>query len=400
MTSEPIHAKGDPRQGHPPTLLSVQPVAERGGSDQALLRLTRQLTAAGWAVHVAIPAPSPMAADFASAGVMLHVVPMHRISTSHRPPAWLVYAVAWPKSVLGLWRLSRAVRADVVHSNSLHSWYGWAAALIGRKPHVWHAREIVVQSRAALGVERFLARYFARQVLAISEAVASQLHRSNVLVVHEEADLSEFNPGRAGRAREALGLPDRAPTVGFVGRIDTWKGIDVLLEGVPLLRAGLVGGEVRVVIAGGTVGDKEAYAAGLNRQADDLGVRWLGPLPGPAAADLIADLDCLVLPSTEPEPWGLVLVEALACGTPVVATDAGGAREILAGLPPDAGRLVPPRDASALAGAVAALLPSSTSAGQRRARRVLRAGKPAPYVEIFEAVVAGQAPDPPAGAKP
>ena len=113
MTSEPIHAKGPPRQGHPPTLLSVQPVAERGGSDQALLRLTRQLTAAGWAVHVALPATSPMAADFASAGVKLHVVPMHRISTSHRPAAWLAYVLAWPKSVLGLWRLSRAVRADV-----------------------------------------------------------------------------------------------------------------------------------------------------------------------------------------------------------------------------------------------------------------------------------------------
>jgi glycosyltransferase involved in cell wall biosynthesis len=357
----------------------------------ALLRLTSQLSAAGWTVHVALPAASPMAEEFASAGVALHVVPMHRISTSHRASAWLAYAVGWPKSVFELWRLSRRAQADVVHSNSLHSWYGWAAARLAGKPHVWHAREIVVQSRAALGVERFLALHFARQVLAISEAVASQLHRSNVLVVHEEADAAEFHPGRAGRARKVLGLSDEALTVGYVGRIDTWKGIDVLLDSVPLLRAHLAAKAIEIVVAGGAVGDKEAYGERLRSQAEQLGVLWLGPLPGPVAADLIADLDCLVLPSTEPEPWGLVLVEALACGTPVVATDAGGAREILAGLPPEGGRLVPPRDPAGLAAAVAELLPSTTNTELRRARPVLRAGQPAPYAEIFGAVIEGPA---------
>jgi glycosyltransferase involved in cell wall biosynthesis len=390
VTSEPTH-RGVPGRGRPPTVLSVQPVAERGGSDLALLRLTRQLSAAGWAVHVALPAASPMAEEFASAGVIIHVVPMHRISTSHRPSAWLAYALRWPKSVLGLWRLGRHTQADVVHSNSLHSWYGWAAARLAGKPHVWHAREIVVQSRAALRVERFLALHFAQRVLAISQAVAAQLHPANVLVVHEEADAAEFYPGRAGRAREVLGLDDAAVTVGYVGRIDTWKGIDVLLDGVALLRSQPAGAGVEVVVAGGTVAGKEAYADRLRARAEQLGVRWLGPLPGPMAADLIADLDCLVLASTEPEPWGLVLVEALACGTPVVATDAGGAREVLSGVPRQAGRLVPPRDPAALAAAVAELLPPATSTELRRGRSVLRAGEPAPYVEIFETVIAGSA---------
>lgn len=378
--------KKPPLAGLPRTVLSVQPVAERGGSDQALLRLTRQLSTAGWDVHVAIPAPSPMAAEFASAGVTLHVVPMQRISTSHTPATWLAYAAGWPGSVLRLARLARSLRADVVHSNSLHSWYGWAAAVLAGKPHIWHAREIVVQSRAALAVERFLALHFARRVVAVSEAVASQLHRPNVVVVHEEADEAEFYPGRAGRARPLVGLPDDALVAGYVGRVDTWKGIDVLLDSVPLLGPD----RPRLVVAGGAVGGKEAYEASLRSRAEELGVLWLGPLPGPEAADLIADLDCLVLASTEPEPWGLVLVEALACGTPVVATDAGGAREIVAGLPPDAGRLVPPGDAAALAGAVTALLPPATSTGERQARRVLRAGEPAPYVRIFEEV-AGRA---------
>jgi glycosyltransferase involved in cell wall biosynthesis len=391
------------------TVLSVQPVAERGGSDQALLRLARQLGKAGWAVHVALPASSPMAAEFTSVGVTLHVLPMRRISTSLGLGTWLAYLVAWPVSVVRLWRLARHVRADVVHSNSLHSWYGWAAAWLARKPHIWHAREIVVQSGSALRLERFLAEHFARRVLAVSAAVASQLDPRNVVVVHEEADPAEFFPGRAGRARKAFGLPDDALVVGYVGRIDTWKGVDVLLEALPRLhgehelaarpshtQAGAQGGaqahaRTEVVVAGGTVADKEEYAESLAIRARELGVHWLGPLPGPVAGDLIADLDCLVCPSTEPEPWGLALVEALASGTPAVGTDAGGAREILAGLPPEAGRLVPPRDPAALAAAIAGLLAPSTSTGLRRARPVLRTGEPAPYPDLFEAVAAASA---------
>ena len=146
-----------------------------------------------------------------------------------------------------------------------------------------------------------------------------------------------------------------------------------------------------MVVAGGTVADKEGYAESLAARARELGVHWLGPLPGPVAGDLIADLDCLVYPSTEPEPWGLVLVEALASGTPAVGTDAGGAREILAGLPPQAGRLVPPRDPAALAAAIASLLAPSTSTELRQARPVLRTGEPAPYPDLFEAVAAASA---------
>jgi glycosyltransferase involved in cell wall biosynthesis len=380
-------AGGQPGQCR--TVLSVQPMAERGGSDQALLTLTGQLTTAGWTVHLALPGTSPMADDFASAGAHLHVVPMRRISTSHDLAAWAGYLLNWPITVVRLWRLARRVHADVLHSNSLHSWYGWAAAVLARRPHVWHAREIVTQSRAALGVERFLARYFACEVLAASGAIAQQLHPGNVRVVYEEADPARFFPGRAGLARQRAGLADDALVVGYVGRIDTWKGIDVLLDALPQLRARRPG--LEAVIAGGTVRDKEGYAKDLAKKATTLGVHWLGPQSGTEAGDLIADLDCLSYPSTLPEPWGLVIVEALACGTPVVASDAGGPREILADLPPDAGILVAPGDAAALAAAIDFLLPAKTSTEQRRQRRALRKGSPPRYPELFEAAASARA---------
>jgi hypothetical protein len=70
------------------TILSVQPVAERGGSDQALLRLVRSLPRGDFDFHIAVPGPSPLAAEFEAAGATLHVVPMARLSTSHSAGQW------------------------------------------------------------------------------------------------------------------------------------------------------------------------------------------------------------------------------------------------------------------------------------------------------------------------
>src|SRR5215471_1708380 len=147
-------------------ILSIQPVAERGGSDQALARLVGSLAHAGWECHIALPDRSPMAGTYEATGAVLHIVPMARISTSASGAGWARYALWWPVTTARLTALARRLDVDVVHTNSLHSWYGWAAAWAARRPHVWHAREIVVQSPSALRLERALCRRFATRVLA------------------------------------------------------------------------------------------------------------------------------------------------------------------------------------------------------------------------------------------
>jgi glycosyltransferase involved in cell wall biosynthesis len=374
-------------------LLSIQPVAERGGSDQALLRLVRSLPPADFDCHVAVPAPHPLAAEFTAAGATLHVVPMRRISTSHGPRDWFDYAAAWPGSIARLTDLGRLQHSDVVHTNSLHSWYGWAVARRLRVPHVWHAREIVVQSRAALHLERFLARRYATRVLAMSEAIAAQLDRANVEVVHDDPEPAEFTPARAGAFRARVGITDDVPLIGSAGRVDTWKGLDLLLDAFLRVRDSVP--EAELVVAGAPVAGKERYADELARRAQATpGVHWLGSRDD--VPDLVADLDVFVLPSTEPEPYGLVLVEALASGTPVVATDRGGPTEIVARAAPGAGRLVPPGEPAALADAVIAQLQARTASTPERAgRRPLLDLEPLRYPAIFRDVVDRGAKPPP-----
>jgi len=352
-----------------PTILYVQPVAERGGSDQALLRLVRLLPSEVSA-HIAVPAEPPLRGQLEAAGATIHLVPMRRLTTSGGLAWWAAYAVGWPVAVARLWRLGRRVGADVVHTNSLHSWYGWAAAALLRRPHLWHAREVVTQSGAALRVERVLTRRFADLVVAVSQTVADQLPGARVEVVLDDADRAAFRPDQAGSFRAAAAIADDVPLVVAASRLDTWKGLEVALEAWPALRAARP--EAVLAIAGAVVAGKEPFARGLRRRAEALeGVRWLGERIDVAA--LVADADVLVALSTTPEPWGLSVVEALACGVPVVASQLGGHVEILRLAATGAGCLVPPGDAEATATALSDLLPSATSTPRRRQRPVLLA---------------------------
>jgi len=344
------------------------------------------LPAGEFECHVVVPAEPPLRAELEASGAAVHLVPMERISTSHGLDTWARYGVGWPVAVTRIAQLIRSLSIDVVHTNSLHSWYGWAAAALTRRPHVWHAREITVQSGAALRVEQILTRHFATRVIAMSQAIADQLPGADVVVIHETVDGSEFSPARAGRFRAAAGIPDDVPLVGAAGRIDTWKGFDVLLDAFPKVRERCP--DAHLVIAGGPVEGKETYAAALRVvAATRASTHWLGPRTD--VPEILADLDVFVMASTEPEPYGLVAVEALASGVPVVMTDAGGPKEIAAQAVPGAARLVPIGDPDALAdGIVATLEARERSNGTARlARPVLREPEPSNrFAEEFRRV--------------
>ena len=109
--------------------------------------MMRSLPRAEFECHVVVPSDPPLRPELEAAGVQVHVLPMRLISRSHGVGAWVAYALAWPMTVVRLASLLRRLRVDVVHTNSWHSWYGWAAARLIRRPHAWHGREIVVQSK-------------------------------------------------------------------------------------------------------------------------------------------------------------------------------------------------------------------------------------------------------------
>jgi D-inositol-3-phosphate glycosyltransferase len=205
-----------------------------------------------------------------------------------------------------------------------------------------------------------------REVVACSDRViASALDEATDLVVEYDADpeLVEvippgvdhtvFFPGDRGEARRALGLEAEAPLLLFVGRIQPLKGVDVALECLAGLRA-----PATLVVVGGPSGaDGPVEVERLHALAERLGVaervRWVPPRPHEALADWYRAADVCLVPSRT-ESFGLVALEAAACGTPVVAADVGGLRSLVDD--GTSGFLVAPRTAEAFAEPVERLL--------------------------------------------
>lgn len=192
----------------------------------------------------------------------------------------------------------------------------------------------------------------ARQLVSVHQA-----DRDRIDVVHPGVDLQVFTPGDRGAARAALGLPADQPTVAFVGRIQPLKAPDVLLRAAALLPG------VRVVIAGGVSGRGLAEPDGLQRLAAELGmadrVSFLPPQPRERLVDVYRAADLVAVPSYS-ESFGLVAVEAQACGTPVVAAAVGGLPVAVAD--GRSGALVPGHEPQRWAQAVNGLLNSDPAA--------------------------------------
>jgi D-inositol-3-phosphate glycosyltransferase len=164
-----------------------------------------------------------------------------------------------------------------------------------------------------------------------------------------------FSPGDRYGARKALGYGlDGSPMLLFVGRIQPLKGLDVAIGALGELERK----HAQLVVVGGPSGpDGEAEAAKALRLADELGVadrvRWIEPQPHHLLATYYRAADVCVVPSRS-ESFGLVALEAAACGTPVVAAAVGGLRTLVEH--GETGYLVEDRQPDVFARAVDALL--------------------------------------------
>ncbi|HEV2779193.1 MAG TPA: D-inositol-3-phosphate glycosyltransferase [Actinophytocola sp.] len=193
----------------------------------------------------------------------------------------------------------------------------------------------------------------ARQLVRLYDADPDK-----VRAIAPGVDLELFRPGDRRAARAGLGLPADAVVLAFVGRIQPLKGPDVLLRAAAeLLRGGAVPRERLVVlVVGGPSGTGLESPTALQELAAELGiadvVRFRPPQPAPVLADVFRAADVVAMPSHS-ESFGLVALEAQACGTPVVAAAVGGLRLVVAD--GSSGLLVAGHDPAAWADALASV---------------------------------------------
>jgi glycosyltransferase involved in cell wall biosynthesis len=238
-----------------------------------------------------------------------------------------------------------------------HYYYpdGVAAALLARhfkKPFAVTARGSDVNLIAQHAMPRRFMRWAANRASAsigVSQALTQVMAKigmpaSRLLTMRNGVDLDRFHFQPQPVARTTLGWP-QGPTLLSVGNLVENKGHHLAIEALPSLP------DFRLVIAG--EGPERAALQALANQINVASrVKFLGRVDQDKLADCYGAADILVLPSSR-EGWPNVLLESMACGTPVVATKVGGIPEIVTS--PDVGRLMSQRNATDLAKAVAEL---------------------------------------------
>jgi glycosyltransferase involved in cell wall biosynthesis len=347
----------------------LDPAADRYGASRFTAALADEVARSGVPAEIWVPFDHGIGGLLQADGASVRIVPVPILRRSEwRHPARAARAaLRLTRQLAGLVRAAWSVRGRVaaVHAVGLSSVAGIVVAGLSRAPLHWSVHE-TVQNDAERRFSATLLRRASR-IYACSGYVADQFPDLPITVAHTgthlvDGDLPLPPPPFADGA---------VPTILCVGRINGWKGQDVLLRALaPLAAEGL---PFTCRLVGGAFPGNEHL---LDALRDELAASGLGDrvhIDGEVAdpVGVFAAADVVVVPSTLPEPFGKVVVEAMALGRPVVATAPGGPAEVIR--PGVDGLLVPTGDVAALTGALRDLLADPALARRLGAAAAVRA---------------------------
>jgi glycosyltransferase involved in cell wall biosynthesis len=376
------------------TVLYVQHYPD-GGSITGLLDLVRSLDRTCVRPVVAFTTPNAFIGEFEDLGVPVHVLPGLGSPTTapsgtpaSRPPRRRSsFRRVVSRLVTRDWPAARALRSivkeehvDLIHANNdvLSNHNAVLASMLTRTPLVVHVRWLhSYRHDASWLLDVVLARR-ARRMIFMAEGIARSCRPLHVparrqLVLDDPFDVTDYLADGDDDLRHELLLDPAQRVILHVGRLARWKGQEVLIDAMTKVLDASPDA-IALLVGSSTDPDGAAYEQDLKRQVARLDLTDRVIFVG-ARRDVPSFLklaDVVVHSSTTPEPFGRVVVEAMAAGRPIVAADEGGVPEII-----DAGRtgvLVKPRDPACLADALIAVLddPEGAAAMGLRAQDEVR----------------------------
>jgi glycosyltransferase involved in cell wall biosynthesis len=361
-------------------ILFLSPTGTLGGAERVLLSVLSELRGVAAAQLLAL-ADGPLLNAAAGLGVPVEALPLppelsrlgdSQLRDESRVRRWASLARQVLRATPAAWRFVRrlteriqAAQVDLIHSNGLKT-HLLARLAAHRVPVVWHVHDFYL----ARPLVRRLLKWMRRGVVgavAISNAVAKDLAGGApdlpVCVIHNTVDVDVFSPSDvdASWLDAAAGLPPasgRVVRIGLAATYARWKGQDLFLQAVARLKRSPLPVPIRCYVIGGPIyqtdGSQftEAELRGLARTLGlDLKIGFVGFQED--VARVYRSLDVVVHASTRPEPFGLTIAEAMACGRAVIVAEAGGAAELFRSGMDAVG--FPPNDAAALADAMCEL---------------------------------------------
>jgi glycosyltransferase involved in cell wall biosynthesis len=337
--------------------------AKLGGGEIALLELVRNFDRKLVTPIVVLAAHGPLAESLQSIAET-HIVPLGGEILEARKDELGSGSLTRLKQIAGslayVFRLAgfiRAHRIDLVHTNSLKAdILGGLAAKLSRRPLIWHVRDRIADDylpRPVVRIFRRLCRILPDFIIGNSNATLDTLHldgRVPSQAVVSGVDMNAF----PDRDTETC---DGEIRIGIIGRLCEWKGQHIFLQAAAALAPEFP--RARFEIIGAPLFGEEAYETELRRQCTSLGLDEVVDFLGfrRDIGHLIQQLNVVVHASITGEPLGQVILQGMAAGKPVVATNGGGVPEIM--VHGKTGYLVPMGEVAPMADAIRDILQSS-----------------------------------------
>lgn len=341
-----------------------------GGAEVSLKQLIERLDRKRFELAVAAPADAPYLKDLMTKQV-------RHISVRYN---WKKYGLVWPLlwDLAMLLRVVNVYRPDIIHTNTrVTNLMGGLIYLLRPMMPAFSSVKVINHVRDKDPLPRWKFRLIGACDQAISNShqvkdflVQGGVPAEKIEVIYNGVDLLEFRKLTKQDKDIEVSRHKNRPTITFIGQIYPRKGLNFLIDALVGVKRDFPDVVLRVV--GRDPTDDQRHIKAYQKQLKDLGiadqVEWLGYRQN--IAEILAQTDVFVLPALE-EPFGRVLIEAMAMEVPVVATKVGGIPEIV--VDGVTGWLVPSRDANELAGRIVQLLRDASMRAEfgRRGRKIV-----------------------------
>jgi glycosyltransferase involved in cell wall biosynthesis len=315
--------------------LYIHGSADHYGSAKILLDILKLPGNASKAI-VVLPHDGVLVNDIKALGIPVHIMNLGVLRRKYMNPWGIVGRVfLWLSAISKLKRLIAEHKIQRVYINSANVIIGPALKQKNQTELIWHLHEIVESPTILKSFLSYLIKE-ADQVIAVSKATQSfwqnAMGGKSIRLLYNGMDLDRFENLVANKQNILPNANENGLLVGMIGRVQSWKGQHYFLEVIQYyLQQHPEDQTTQFIIAGDPYPGYEALAIDLvldiKRKKLYERVFYLGYRPD--VPQVLASLDLMVLPSTSPDPLPTVVLEAMAAGKPVLATEQGGALEMI-----------------------------------------------------------------------
>lgn len=315
-------------------ILYLHAGAEMYGADKVLLELVKRLDKEKFTPHVILPEEGILAEKLRENNIIVEIIEYPILRRKYFNPKGLInYILDYKKYSKQLVDYSKKNNIDIIHNNTTAVLEGMELKRKLKIPLIWHVHEIIVKPKVVSSVINAFMGMYANRIVTVSEAVAKHVKQSRfikenqVKVIYNGVDNNEFY--KMESTKEEFNISKDKKVVGMIGRVNAWKGQGDFLEAVvPLLKENK---SYVAFLAGSCFAGEEWREEELDEKIRKSGVaEQIIRIPYFKETVKLYNLfDVFALPSTNPDPLPTVVLEAMACGKPVVGYRHGGVCEMV-----------------------------------------------------------------------